>query len=63
MDSGLRDDEERVMDLLVAAWNAWRKIDDLIATDEMRDFNQAIRTAQMIVMCRIVRRAYPEYWR
>ncbi len=62
MDSGLTDAEQFVMDALVKAWNEWKRIPDT-SRDEMREFQQAIHVAQMVIASRIVRRAYPEYWR
>jgi hypothetical protein len=60
--SGLAADEQRVMDALLLAWEEWAKINNR-NEDEKRDFNQAIHAAQVVLCCRIARRAYPDYWR
>lgn len=62
-ESGLTPEEQQVMDALVEAWNRFKAIDEFISLDEQRDFNQAIHAAQQVLMGRIVRRLYPEYWR
>lgn len=63
LNTGLTTEEQKVMDALVLASNEWHKLPEAIAQDEMRDFIQAIHTAQMVLAGRIVRRAYPDYWR
>lgn len=61
--SGLTPDEQRVSDALVEAWNRFMVLKDAIPIDEHRDFQRAIHDAQRVLMNRIVRRLYPEYWR
>jgi hypothetical protein len=60
--SGLTPAEERVMALLVKAWNTFYGMDDVITQDEMQRFKDAIHQAQQVFADRALHRAYPEYW-
>lgn len=60
--SGLTAEEEAVSDALVDAWNRFMAIRDAINTEEQAAFRRAIHDAQNVLMCRVVRRLFPDYW-
>ncbi len=62
-ESGLTPEEQKVSDALVKAWNTFMSFTDAIPTDELQEFREAIHAAQRVLLIRIVRRLYPEYWR
>lgn len=62
-ESGLTSEEQEVSDLLVQAWNRLMQFDDAIRAEDIDRFRQAIHEAQGVLMERVVRRLYPEYWR
>jgi len=62
MDSGLTENEQRVMDLLVEAWNAFCKL-PIADDDDIMDFRKAIHDAERIMACRAFAREHPKYWR
>ncbi len=61
--SGLTEDEQRVMDAVIATWDEWQRIEDSIRPDEQAQVMQAINMIQTVLACRVVRRDYPDYWR
>lgn len=62
MDSGLTEAEQRVVDLLAEAWNAFMHV-PVADADAITDFRRAIHEAQRIIACRAMAREHPEYWR
>ena len=60
--SGLTPDEERIMDLLVSAWNELMSLDRGIAPDDLNAFRDGIHQAQHVLALWALRRAFPEYW-
>ncbi|MDC6690052.1 hypothetical protein OEZ77_26340 [Leclercia adecarboxylata] len=58
---GLNEMESNVMSRLVAAWNGCLVLP--MTSDELTVMRQAINTIQQSIAYRVVRRAYPEYWR
>lgn len=58
----LTDQEQKVMDLLVRAHNEFCKLDEG-HPDHTREWADAIHNAQVILMQRVVRRDYPEYFK
>ena len=61
--SGLMPTEQKVMDALLAAWEAFRNIPDSLPNAEVQKFRGAIHDAQYVLASLIVRRLYPTYWR
>jgi hypothetical protein len=60
--SGLTPQEEKVMDMLVNAWNEFSKIEATHPT-EKQEFCDSLHRLQDLLAARIVRRDYPGYWR
>lgn len=60
--TGLSDDEQRVMDYLVAAWNSFMQLKRAIGLDAQRDFRDAIHAAQEVLARWALARAFPDYW-
>lgn len=60
--SGLTPEEQLVADALVEAWNRFVALSDK-TPDQQREFNEGIHQAQVVLMQRITRRLYPDYWR
>ena len=58
---GLTNDEGRVMDALIMAWNQFVGLDRQ-HPDELRDFADGIHKCQDCLALRIARRIYPEGW-
>lgn len=58
---GLSSEEDKIMSLLVDAWNLFLAL----PTDgvEVDEFRQAIHDAQDCLGRRVLRRLYPDYWR
>lgn len=61
-ESGLTPEEIVVVEHLVAAWNAFVKMDSVITTEEQQRFRDAIHQAQQVFADRALHRAYPGYW-
>jgi hypothetical protein len=62
-ESGMTEDEEAIMDSLVAAWNTWRQLlPDDASGDEIRKFRDGIHLAQQVLSDRVLYRAFPKYW-
>ncbi len=59
---GLTDEERKVMDAAVICWRSYLKIakDKDNHPDDLDEFRRAIHVIQNILMCRIVRREYPD---
>jgi hypothetical protein len=60
--SGLRADEQIVMNSLIAAWEGYVKLPVQHPSDQ-QEFLRALHECQRLLAIRIVRRAYREYWR
>lgn len=60
--SGLTPKEQLVMGGLLDAWQHFKVLTD-VHQDDKRDFVDAIHRAQQVLMSRVVRRDYPDYWR
>lgn len=60
--SGLTSDEQRIVALLVNAWNAFYALDSAITPEEMQRFREAIHQAEQVFADRALHRAYPDYW-
>jgi SMC interacting uncharacterized protein involved in chromosome segregation len=56
---GLNEQEGTVMDSLVEAWNNFLKLEKQHPSDT-EEFCRGIHQCQHILMCRILRRDYPE---
>ena len=56
---GLTKQEGKVMDSLVIAWNNYLKLPKEHPADT-QEFCNGIHQCQHIIMCRILRRAYPK---
>lgn len=61
--SGLMPAEQRAMDALLAAWEAFKSIPDSLPVTEVQKFRDAIHDAQYVLTSLVVRRDYPDYWR
>ena len=58
---GLTEQEGKVMDALVTAWNEFQKLRVQHPSD-IPDFVNAIHTCQQILGMRILQREHPEGW-
>lgn len=58
---GLTDQEGKVMDALIAAWNEFVKLEQQ-HPNELTDFSDGIHRCQDLLAIRIARREYPEGW-
>lgn len=58
---GLTDQEGKVMDALINAWDAFMKLDRQHPS-EVNDFADGIHRCQDLLAVRIARREYPEGW-
>ena len=61
--SGLTPVEQRAMDALLAAWEAFKVIPESIPAADIQKFRGAIHDAQYVLAALVVRRDYPDYWR
>jgi hypothetical protein len=59
---GLRKDEQEVLGLLAAAWNAYRQLPGVVP-DEVELFRGATHTQQQLIALRVARRVDPTVWR
>ena len=59
--SGLTEDEQQVMDYVVAAWNAFGSLPEQ-RVDHLAQVRCAVHKIQQVLALRIVRRNYSEYW-
>lgn len=56
--------EQKVLDSLAHAWNAYRQLDSNGAGDsDYQDLLNSIHAAQRVIATRVARRANPEVWR
>ena len=60
--SGLVLEEQAIMKALLEAWHCFKTLTD-VHQDDKRDFIEAIHRAQQVLMSRVVRRDYPDFWR
>ena len=60
--SGLMPAEQRVMDALLVAWEAFKDIPESIPIAETQKFREAIHDAQYVLAYLAIRRLYPNYW-
>ena len=64
MENGLSEQEEKVMNALILAWDLFTNKDNgEVATDDYMDFKRGIHDCQYVLMHRIVKKEYPNYWR
>lgn len=61
-ESGLTIDEERAINHLVVAWNNFVNLPG-VPTEDLQEFLQSIHACERLIMIRIVRRAYPAYYK
>jgi len=59
--NGLLEKEERIMSLLIEAFDLFQELDYHHQSDK-EDFIRSIHDLQKILAMRVVRRDYPEYW-
>jgi len=62
------EDEQKVLDALVEAWNAYLKIPKWLSSgiyveDDTNDFRKAIHECQRIIATKILARNYPLFWK
>ena len=58
---GLTDEEGKIMDLLIEAWDRYIKLPEQHPT-EIDEFGQGIHICQNLLAIRIARRCYPKGW-
>jgi hypothetical protein len=60
---GLNEEEARVMDALVKAWNELMKIEGVLTIEETAEFRDGIHQCQDVLMKRAIKRIFPKFWR
>lgn len=61
-ESGLTEDEQKVMISLIEAWNNFTKLTNY-HHDDLHSFRHGINQCQQILAMRSMHRIYPEYWK
>lgn len=60
---GLNEEEARVMESLVKAWNELMKIEGMLTFEEEKTFQDGIHQCQDVLMRRAIKRIFPKFWR
>jgi ribosomal protein S27AE len=61
INSGLTEQEQKVIDNLISAWNEYNQLEKQ-HPDDIDIFQDGIHKCQQILAMRILRREYPDYW-
>ncbi len=60
---GLNEEEARVMEALVKAWNELMKIKGVLTVEEEKEFRDGLHQCKDVLMKRAIKRIFPKFWK